>query len=87
MQIGDDFIEFHPGLLVLNVLLQEIRASHEYMGERKVNDKAKSTQEMTATCALYLKIAESNCGSAALSECIWRGLRTGADSVTPHPGS
>ena len=44
---------------MLKVLLQEIRASHEYMRERKVNDKANSTQEMSATCALYLKIAES----------------------------
>ena len=41
-----------------NVLLLETRAPREYMGKRKVNDKAKSTQEMTATCALYLKSAD-----------------------------
>ena len=59
VQIGDDTIEFHFGQLVQNVLLLETRAHREYMGERKVNEKAKSTQEMSATCELYLKSAES----------------------------
>ena len=59
VQIGDDLIEFHLELLVQSVLLLETRAHREYMGKRKVNDKAQSTQEVTATCALYLKSAES----------------------------